>query len=93
MMKKLLYVPILLLLVCCTQSKKALHILENTAKEATTSSQLTLEDAAKKAKPNYVLSEEETKFVSSSNTFSLKLFQLLANKNSKESIVLYLSSG
>ncbi len=29
-----------------------------------------------------------TKFVSSSNMFSLKLFQLLANKNSKESIVL-----
>ena len=88
MTRKLLYVPILLLLVCCTQSKKALHILENTAKEATKSSQLTLEDAAKKAKPDYVLSEEETKFVSSSNMFSLKLFQLLANKNSKESIVL-----
>lgn len=48
MTRKLLYVSILLLLVCCTQSKKALHILENTAKEATTSSQLTLEDAAKK---------------------------------------------
>ena len=44
--------------------------------------------AAKKAKPDYVLSEEETKFVSSSNMFSLKLFQLLAKKNSKESIVL-----
>ncbi|MFC2439174.1 MAG: serpin family protein [Prevotella melaninogenica] len=88
MTRKLLYVPILLLLVCCTQSKKALHILENTAKEATTSSQLTLEDTAKKAKLDYVLSEEETKFVSSSNMFSLKLFQLLANKNSKESIVL-----
>ena len=50
MTKKLLYVPILLLLVCCTQSKKALHILENTAKEAPTSSQLTLVDAAIKAK-------------------------------------------
>ena len=88
MTKKLLYVPILLLLVCCTQSKKTLHILEKTAQKTTTSSQLTLEDAAKKAKPDYVLSEEETKFVSSSNTFSLKLFQLLAKKNSKESIVL-----
>ena len=88
MTKKLLYVPILLLLVCCTQSKKTLHILEKTAQKTTTSSQLTLEDAAKKAKPDYVLSEEETKYVTSSNTFSLKLFQLLANKNSKESIVL-----
>ena len=67
MTRKLLYVPILLLLVCCTQSKKALHILENTAKEATKSSQLTLEDAAKKAKPDYVLSELETNFVSSSD--------------------------
>ena len=88
MTKKLLYVPILLLLVCCTQSKKTLHILDKIAPKTTTSSQLTLEDAAKKTKPDYVLSEEETKFVSSSNTFSLKLFQLLANKNSKESIVL-----
>ena len=88
MTKKLLYVPTLLLLVCCTQSKKTLHILEKIAQKTTTSSQLTLEDAAKKAKPDYVLSEEETKYVTSSNTFSLKLFQLLANKNSKESIVL-----
>lgn len=49
MTKKLLYVPILLLLVCCTQSKKTLHILEKIAQKTTTSSQLTLEDAAKKS--------------------------------------------
>ena len=57
MTKKLLYVPILLLLVCCTQSKKTLHVLEKIAQKTTTSSQLTLEDAAKKAKPDYVQSE------------------------------------
>ena len=80
MTKKLLYVPILLLLVCCTQSKKALHILENKAKEATTSSQLTLEDAAKKAKLDYVLSEEETKFVSSSNTFQSEVVPTISQQ-------------
>ena len=80
MAKKLLFLPILLLLVCCTQSKKALQKLEQTAKEATTSLQPTLEDAAKKADPDYQLSEKEEGLVSSSNAFSLKLFQLLANK-------------
>ena len=52
MAKKLLFLPILLLLVCCTQSKKALQKLEQTAKEATTGLQPTLEDAAKKADPD-----------------------------------------
>ena len=61
MTKNFYYVPILLLLVCCTQSKKTLHVLEKITQKTTTSSQLTLEDAAKKAKPDYVLSEEETK--------------------------------
>lgn len=88
MAKKLLFLPILLLLVCCTQSKKALQKLEQTAKEATTSLQPTLEDAAKKADPDYQLSEEEEGLVSSSNAFSLKLFQLLANKKGKESVAL-----
>lgn len=74
MAKKLLFLPILLLLVCCTQSKKALQKLEQTAKEATTSLQPTLEDAAKKADPDYQLSEKEEGLVSSSNAFSLKLF-------------------
>lgn len=86
--KKLLFLPILLLLVCCTQSKKALQKLEQTAKEATTSLQPTLEDAAKKADPDYQLSEKEERWVSSSNAFSLKLFQLLANQKGKESVAL-----
>lgn len=88
MAKKLLFLPILLLLVCCTQSKKALQKLEQTAKEATTGLQPTLEDAAKKADPDYQLSKEEERLVSSSNAFSLKLFQLLANKKGKESVAL-----
>ena len=77
MAKKLLFLPILLLLVCCTQYKKALQKLEQTAKEATTSLQPTLEDAAKKADPDYQLSEKEERLVSSSNAFSLKLFHPL----------------
>ena len=88
MTKRLFYFPILLLLVCCTQSKKAPQIFEKKSKKETTSPKLTLEDAAKKSNPDYVLSEEETKFVSNSNKFSLELFQLLANKNSKESVAL-----
>ena len=48
--------------------------------------QPTLEDAAKKADPDYQLSEKEERLVSSSNAFSLKLFQLLANKKGKESV-------
>ena len=50
--------------------------------------QPTLEDAAKKADPDYQLSKEEERLVSSSNAFSLKLFQLLANKKGKESVAL-----
>lgn len=88
MAKNLLFLPILLLLVCCTQSKKALQKLEQTAKEVTTGLQPTLEDAAKKADPDYQLSEKEEGLVSSSNAFSLKLFQLLADKKGKESVAL-----
>ena len=88
MAKKLLFLPILLLLVCCTQSKKALQKLEQTAKEATTSLQPTLEDAAKKADPDYNCLRKRRGWCRSSNAFSLKLFQLLANKKGKESVAL-----
>jgi serine proteinase inhibitor len=73
MTKRLLYFPILLLLVSCIQSNKTPQ---------------TLAKAAEKAEPDYQLTEEETKFVSASNTFSLKLFQLLSSKKSKESVAL-----
>ena len=75
MAKKLLYFPILLLLASCIQSNKQPNKTPQT-----------LEMAAKEAEPDYQLTEEETKLVSSSNTFSLKFFQLLSNKKSEESV-------
>lgn len=75
MAKKLLYFPILLLLASCIQSNKQPNKTPQT-----------LEMAAKEAEPDYQLTEEETKLVSSSNTFSLKFFQLLSSKKNKESM-------
>ena len=75
MAKRLLYISLLLLFVSCAQSNKQSNKVSQS-----------LETAAKETEPNYQLSKEETNFVSNSNTFSLKLFQLLSNKKSKGSV-------
>ena len=75
MAKRLLYISLLLLFISCAQSNKQSNKVSQS-----------LETAAKETEPNYQLSKEETNFVSNSNTFSLKLFQLLSNKKSNGSV-------
>ena len=73
MKTRLFYLPFLLLFASCINTNQTAKTLEEAATEEEV--------------PDYTLSTEESKLISSSNAFGLKLFQQLSNKENEKSIV------
>ena len=73
MKTRLFYLPFLLLFASCINTNQTAKTLEEAATEEEV--------------PDYTLSTEESKLISSSNAFGLKLFQQLSNKGNEKSIV------